>query len=68
MTSSATLSSLKPCPFCGERLIYFNPPDPATKFKGSINCPACGVEMPRQVNNDQELINCWNTRVSEAPQ
>lgn len=63
MTGSVVLPNLKPCPFCGERRIFFNPPDPTINFKGSINCPACGVEMPREVNDDQELIDCWNTRV-----
>lgn len=66
MNDSVALPGLKPCPFCGEREIFFNPPDPSIQFKGSINCPACGAEMPREIDDDLELINCWNMRVSEA--
>jgi transcription elongation factor Elf1 len=53
---------LLPCPFCGEERISFNPPDKAHGFKGSINCPACLASVPREVNDDQELIGCWNGR------
>lgn len=56
------MRGLKPCPFCGETRIFFNRPDPAINFRGSINCPACGAAMPREVNSDEELIVCWNTR------
>ncbi len=54
--------ALKPCPFCGETRISFN--QPSKDFKGSINCPACLATMPREVNDDDELIACWNGRAA----
>lgn len=60
-------NDLLPCQFCGEARISFNPPNNKIGFKGSINCPACLATMPREVNDDQELIDCWNTRASTAP-
>lgn len=58
---------LLPCPFCGEPQIFFNAldEDESENFRASINCPACLVSMPREVNNDAELINCWNTRTPQ---
>lgn len=53
---------LKPCPFCGEKKIYFNLPDQETGFRGSLNCPACLASMPNETNNVEELIECWNHR------
>lgn len=53
---------LKPCPFCGEKKIYFNPPAPEIDFLGSLNCPACLASMPNETNNVEELIGCWNHR------
>lgn len=54
--------SLSPCPFCGEGRIFLNDATPLCR-KGSINCPACLVVMPGEVNQ-AELIDCWNTRAS----
>lgn len=54
---------LLPCPFCGETTIYFNAPDEMQGWRGSINCPACLVTMPRECG-DQELVDCWNTRAA----
>ena len=53
---------LKPCPFCGEKKIYFNLPDPETGFRGSFNCPACLASMPNETGHIEELIECWNHR------
>ena len=53
-------SALLPCPFCGESRISLN--KPGFNYKnGSINCPACLVVMPGEVN-EAELVDCWNTR------
>ena len=54
---------LLPCPFCGERRIFLNEPADPRRRGGSINCPACLVVMPGEVNRD-ELIACWNIRAS----
>ena len=56
---------LKPCPFCGCGDIKFNHPNKEMGWRGSINCPACLVTMPRECG-DQELIDCWNERAALA--
>lgn len=63
-TEQSTATGLLPCPFCGQQNIYLNAPNPTIGFKGSINCPSCLASIPREVNSDEELVNCWNTRVS----
>ncbi len=57
---------LLPCPFCGEKQIFLNDPNPDGYRYGSINCPACLVVMPGEVSSQDELIGCWNTRAAAA--
>lgn len=59
---------LLPCPFCGEQKIFLNDPHPDGYRYGSINCPACLVVMPGEVNSRDELIGCWNTRAAAPAQ
>lgn len=64
-SASQTASpELLPCPFCGCREPSFNAPD--GDFRGSINCPSCLVSMPREINDDAELIGCWNSRTPDS--
>lgn len=61
-SSPGTTVELLPCPLCGEKRISLNKPGFNYK-KGSINCPACLLTLPGEVNED-ELIRCWNDRPS----
>lgn len=65
---SPATATLLPCPFCGEENIYLNEPSEFSRY-GSINCPACMVDMPGAIGGDgqAELIACWNTRASLQP-
>jgi hypothetical protein len=60
---SSEAIAVKPCPFCGEEKIFLNDPSPVYRY-GCINCPACLVVMPGACSDKQELISCWNERVS----
>ncbi len=57
---------LLPCPFCGEKQIFLNDPNPDGYRYGSINCPACLVVMPGEVSSQDELIGCWNSRAAAS--
>jgi len=52
-----TSEHFKPCPFCGEKIIYLT-----TGKDGCINCPNCLVRMPNECNDHLELVDAWNTR------
>jgi len=65
MSDLTKQSELKNCPFCGCSTPVLNPPFADIGFKGSINCPACLAEMPRE-SDEAELILCWNTRSASA--
>lgn len=65
MNPITRIRELRECPFCGEKNISFNPPQEG--YKGSINCPACLAFMPREVNDDEELIGSWNARTHDWP-
>lgn len=57
---TASSDSFRPCPFCGEMVIYL------TMGKdGCINCPNCLVCMPIEGNDHIELIHAWNTRTPD---
>lgn len=60
------MTDLLPCPLCGEKHISLNKPGFNYK-KGSINCPACLLTLPGEVN-EAELIRCWNDRCGDPAQ
>lgn len=45
--------SLKPCPFCGEKRIYYGP--------HGVNCPACLAMVPEDKCNP-DAPAAWNRR------
>jgi len=57
--------TLLPCPFCGEDQPSLNEPSQHWP-RGTINCPGCMAMLPGEIGGparEQELVNCWNTRV-----
>jgi Lar family restriction alleviation protein len=57
------MTDLKPCPFCGSKDVYFSGCDGFWTFKEYIHCLGCGVVV--KVGHDGEVVERWNTRVSE---
>jgi Lar family restriction alleviation protein len=57
------MTELRPCPFCGSKDVYFSGCDGFWTFKEYIHCLGCGVVV--KVGHDGEVVERWNTRVSE---
>jgi Lar family restriction alleviation protein len=59
---------LKPCPFCGNIIEGYLSNDMPDKFSDMnlFKCTSCGARITFIRSTDQEAIEAWNRRISDA--
>ena len=58
------MKELKPCPFCGNKDIYFLKPTPfgsPAVWIATFSCN-CGMTLNVHTKNESEAIDAWNRR------
>ena len=63
------MADLKPCPFCGDKVINIYAYDPYNGYQGDcsiykIMCNRCGAQV--QHRKVMEVIKAWNSRVEDG--